>query len=671
MPASFEPTVIPTPRKVRARRGHWTPARRLLARVSPEAADLGEFLHGSLDVPGARTRKIELRDDAPDRPHLRLHVAGAGNRLAPARSLSDIPVGAEGYRLTVAASGVLIEARERAGLYYGLMTLRQLARNHTPIPCCVIEDWPDMPVRGVHMDLKGCTPTVEYMRGLIRRLSEYKVNTLLMEYENAVALDATAGVEKPSAWSKRDVESLAELARRHFITLMPLVQSLGHVEYILRHDAYRRYRESRTNLQQYCPTRPETFEFWKAQADEIIELFPESPYFHVGADETRLLGHCPKCRARVEAGEDELGLYLGYMKRVWGHILDRGHLPVFWDDIVSRAFTPARMRRIPRDVVPMVWLYTIGDDGAPTFHVRSGRYQRREFLRHETFFASPGPNAATAWLDEMSRSERRNYGPYIEDDETAPLIPSAPFLDLFLEHGFKVMGASAAKSGAERVGMPSLGRRLANIRAWGRHIARRRELGVVATAWSRNSSLHHPYHPFDTMWYSMVASAQYDWAAEGASIDRFQALFDREFFGLDDDGWLARALEATSEQNHPAALRAVTGANAERNRDVLQAYRICARVQDTLRTVFEALPRRMLSHYLSERDFIANRDPSPGIIEAARRRAGPLEREARRYYRSVMLREEADELADSQFGFFRREDFGVPQRRKKRTRRRR
>ncbi|OPZ14720.1 MAG: Beta-N-acetylhexosaminidase [candidate division BRC1 bacterium ADurb.BinA364] len=607
-----------------------------------------------------QARKGAAAADLPAKPHLRIFFAPAGARPPAARSLESIPGGGEGYRLTIAEASILIEARSAHGLFNGLMTLRQILRNHASTPCLVIEDWPDMAVRGIHMDLKGCTPTVEYMMRLIRQLAEYKINTLLMEYENAVRLDSTPGVEKPSAWSKDDMAALADLARANFIDLMPLVQSLGHVEYILQHEAYSQYRESQSNVQQYCPSLPETFEFWKRQADEVLEMFPETPYFHVGADETRLLGHCRRCKARMKKGEDELDLYLSHMEKVWRHVLQGGRTPIFWDDIVSRNYSRQRIARIPRGVAPMVWIYDIADVVSAEFRTHGAAYGRRELMRHE-YLSSPRWQARrfSHWLDEMPRDEWARYRRFVDKPELRPLVHSALYLEMFAERGMELFGASAAKCGSETMGLPNLVARHDNIRAWGRHIARAGGSGVVSTAWSRNASLTHPYLPFDTMWYAMCASAQYYWTAEMNEPERFQAAFDRDFFGVEDDGWTAQIMEAVSSGASAAAERELAKLSVGRNADVFDAFRIAARVQGMYRAIVTALPRHMMSYYLRGKPYAENWDRFSGTIANQIRRAPELRRQAAEYYHRVMLREEAEELLDSQFKFFEEQDLGT------------
>ena len=647
--------VLPTPKRVERRSGVLRADRLGCIRMS---AGEDAFLSVVADAfkPLGRGRGAWRVGDALEAsPHMRLCLTGADGR-PPRCSPLPRPLGEEGYRLTIRPASVQVEARTERGLFYGLMTLRQALRNHDPVPCCVIEDWPDMPVRGVHMDLKGCTPTVAYMKRLIPRLAEYKINTLLMEYENAVALEATPGVAKPAAWTKKEMHGLARIARRHHVTLMPLLQTLGHVEYILEHDRYAHLREDPEDVSQYCPSHPDLFPFIRAQAEELMEFFPESKYFHVGADETALLGRCPKCRARMRKGEDKLDIYLGHMNKVWRYVMDKGYTPVFWDDIVARDYTPERMRRIPKGVAVMYWLYSILSEEAYNVRLKGASWGRRELIRHDRLMGgrlSVWP--CSRWLEDMPPEVWRRYRSFLDKPEYDPAFHSAPFIEMFQKHGVEVFGASAAKMGGSGVAMTALGDRVDNIRTWARHIARAKETGVVSTAWARNASLTHPYLPIDVMWYSMCASAQFYWSAD-STVDAFQAVFDRDFFGLDDKGRLAQALEAVGLPQFSAAAAELDAARVARNRDVLRAYQLNSRIERQRNLLMALLDSHAKGAYLVGRGHMGNRNIHSLWLKDGIREYLKLEKPASAYCHRVMLPDEADELLEAEFRFFKEAD---------------
>jgi hexosaminidase len=526
-----------------------------------------------------------------------------------------------------------------------------------------------MAVRGIHMDLKGLTPTVEYMKRAIPRLAEYKVNTLMMEYENAVRLDSTAGVEKPSAWSKADVEALAQLARKHHITLMPLVQALGHVEYILRHDAYARYRETQDGVQQYCPTNPATFEFWRSQADEIIELFPDSPYFHVGGDETRQLGECRRCKARLAKGEERVDLYLSQMDKVWRHLLDRGYTPIFWHDMIYREGSERSFRRVPKGVAAMPWDYQTG--GGPSSRIvhigeeGMGMAGVRAWFAHEWLQGHRvSDRRHSLFVDELPAGLWKRYQRYAEKPDMAPYLHPFPPIEMFAERGFEVLAGAGARCGAASTGLADLPVGVDNIRGWAMHIVKAGQTGAVSTAWSRSGSLTRPYTPpMDTIWYTMLASAQFYWDA-GQDVERFQTLFTRDFFGLDDGGWAAQVFETVSSLASNAAMRELQNLSVKRNRDALEAFQLVGRFHGALMDMMANLPSHLLTLYIKDKPyrdqpFRLDKDPNLGRIAGPIQRMQDLKAPLDEYYHRVLLPEEADEALASLFDWVQKVDLGL------------
>ncbi|MBN2376035.1 MAG: glycoside hydrolase family 20 zincin-like fold domain-containing protein, partial [Sedimentisphaerales bacterium] len=58
---------------------------------------------------------------------------------------------AQGYRLTITPQQIQLVGHDRSGLFYGVQTLRQLARmaaGSGQLPCVKINDWPDFTHRG-------------------------------------------------------------------------------------------------------------------------------------------------------------------------------------------------------------------------------------------------------------------------------------------------------------------------------------------------------------------------------------------------------------------------------------------------------------------------------------------------------------------------------------------
>jgi hexosaminidase len=101
----------------------------------------------------------------------------------------DIPVDmVEGkcsgwYKITL-GDDPKIEAADPEGAYYASVTLDNILRNADgkPIPSAVIEDWPDLPYRGLMLDVSRNFTTKENLLKLIDILAHYKVNRLHLHF---------------------------------------------------------------------------------------------------------------------------------------------------------------------------------------------------------------------------------------------------------------------------------------------------------------------------------------------------------------------------------------------------------------------------------------------------------------------------------------------------------
>ena len=83
------------------------------------------------------------------------------------------------YRLDIGEEGISIMGYDERGAFYGLQTLRQIAEqcDDGKLPCLSIEDWPDLPVRGVVEGFYGTPWSHEARMSLIDFYGRFKMNT--------------------------------------------------------------------------------------------------------------------------------------------------------------------------------------------------------------------------------------------------------------------------------------------------------------------------------------------------------------------------------------------------------------------------------------------------------------------------------------------------------------
>ena len=138
------------------------------------------------------------------------------------------------------------------------------------------------------------------------------------------------------------------------IDVIPLQQSFGHVEYILRHERYAGLREDDKALSQVDPLRTtEDSLLFSDLFSELAQTHP-SPYIHIGCDETYLLGHCERCRRKV-AEEGVSKLYIDYVSMLCNIVLKLGKKPILWADMILKY--PEAIDRLPKGTILVDWNY--------------------------------------------------------------------------------------------------------------------------------------------------------------------------------------------------------------------------------------------------------------------------------------------------------------------------
>lgn len=378
----------------------------------------------------------------------------------------------EGYELAVRPERIEVRAVRAAGLFYGLQTLRQLLDTAAgdSLPCADIHDWPDTARRGMHFDFRQTHSRLEKLEEAIAQFARFKINTLLIEYEDKFPFRCDPVLRHPKhAFTEEQLARLLEAAREHYIEVMPLQQTFGHLEYVLRHEAYAPLRETPESTGELCPCKPGSYELLTKMLDEIIAAHPDSPYVHLGCDEVYSLCECETCRERF--GGSREAAFIHFVNRMIEYTAARGKQPVIWHDMLDKCPEDLLQTLDPR-VAVMIWIY--------------------------------------------------NY----RNIEAEVSALTAKFRRL----GIDVMGAPAVRcfDWAEHQNYPVAVNRLDNLKQW-RDTAAKLDIDcVIGTNWTAAFSLGTPYGIFETTWYVNGYHADVTWNRSGGGedyIDRFMAVF--------------------------------------------------------------------------------------------------------------------------------------------------
>ena len=298
---------------------------------------------------------------------------------------------AEGYELHITPDAITIVAADAPGEFYARATLAQLLKQHPgdALPVVTIRDWPDLPVRGVMLDVsRDKVPTMDTLYALIDRLASWKVNQVQLYMEHTFAYHDHEDVwHTASPFTPDEVRALDSFCRERHVELVPNQNCLGHMERWLAHDRYRplamtpegftddfgRRREPTT----IEPTNPGSIDLVRGLLHELLANFT-SRRIHVGLDEP------------WELGAERIDDYIAWTRTVSALPELDGYEVLVWGDIL--AGRGELIRALPDTVTVCEWGY---DDWYP-FDERAAAFA----AARRRFWVCPG---TSSWLTILGR----------------------------------------------------------------------------------------------------------------------------------------------------------------------------------------------------------------------------------------------------------------------------
>lgn len=356
----------------------------------------------------------------------------------------------EGYLLYIREENVQIAAQDARGLFYGMQTLSQWFEMPQH-PAVEISDWPDLALRSDYLDMRGLFPKFDNILDYVREMARYKLNTLVVEYEDKLPRSRKEFCHPTQAWTPGQHARFLQTAYDNFIEIIPLQQSFGHLEYALKQPEYKYLRETPQTPGEMCPLRPGAFELAASLIEETARLHPGSRYIHLGCDEVWSLGQSKECR---ESGKSRGQIAIAFINRLAEKAVELGKQPIVWHDMIAQA-DKEDLKALNKDLIVGIWLY------------------------------SP---------------ERVNtVAPKLMEELHALGIRTIPCCSV------------RASDRSVDQNYPRIEQRLRNIDAWCDLIRQSRSTGMINTNWCSTFSFGNPYGLFETSRYTAFYAAEHCW----------------------------------------------------------------------------------------------------------------------------------------------------------------
>jgi hexosaminidase len=306
----------------------------------------------------------------------------------------------EGYELEITKNQITLSAKDGAGIFYGLQTIRQLlpaeiesgkTSQQILLPTLTVSDYPAFHWRGMNLDVSRHFFSIDYLKRHIDRLSLYKFNKLHLHLTDdqgwRIEIKKYPELTKEGAWrtfNKQDslcmerakenpdykfdqehiitkdgkqlyggyytqdeIKDLVKYARSKHIELIPEIDMPGHMM-----AATNSYPQLSSNGKAgwgglfsfpLCACKEEVYTFVEDVLTEVIELFP-SKYVHIGADEVdkRFWEESPQCKEfmKKEGLKDVDQLQSYFVHRVQKFLASKGKETIAWDEALEGGISP-------------------------------------------------------------------------------------------------------------------------------------------------------------------------------------------------------------------------------------------------------------------------------------------------------------------------------------------
>jgi hypothetical protein len=357
---------------------------------------------------------------------------------------------------------------------------------------------------GFHIDMNIAQFRCEYLKERLKLLADLGYNTILWEVENNIRWETCPECAAPEAFTKEEFKDILAYSRTLGLEPIPLLQTIGHCEYVLKNEKYMRLAELPERLDQYCPRNPEVVPFLRKWAAEYLEVFGNICYFHLGADEAYALGQCPRCRAYAE--EHSLSeLYVAHINAVSQSLADKGIRPIIWGDMILHH--PEALDNLSRKILIFDWLYD------------------RYYGRGEVHVWSQGNRGK----DDLDSVTMERFGAYLYPLGDEPGRDPDPFYTAdFLEaRGFGVVICPSSSCDGDSVYAPRTFFHMRNTYDSFRKGLSGTRKGAVLTSWT----VH--LFPWELQETSMDLPQFIIYHPNG-DLEAYEKSYVREHFGVDD-----------------------------------------------------------------------------------------------------------------------------------------
>jgi hexosaminidase len=217
--------------------------------------------------------------------------------------------------------------------------------------------------RGIMLDVsRNAVVRVDYLKERIAKLSLLGLNRFCLYTEDVFTVpgEPLFGYAR-GRYSNADIKELVRYGKLFGVTLFPCIQTLGHMEHILK---YPHYTPLKDNDMVYNVHAKDLYAFIEKTIDAAVAPY-DTDFIHVGMDETFGLG----LGLSFKEGQPihPRKLYVDHVRKVADICRKKGLKPAMWGDVVlgeagAEGMKAEETSALPAEMSMNYWNYAHCDD---------------------------------------------------------------------------------------------------------------------------------------------------------------------------------------------------------------------------------------------------------------------------------------------------------------------
>jgi hexosaminidase len=306
---------------------------------SPEIKNVAQYLADHLKPATGFTFEVGVAPDKVKSGNIWLALSPDSSRL-----------GDEGYNLSITSHDLRLTAKNPAGLFWGVQTLRQLLppevemNSVQQVPWTIatgtITDYPEYSFRGAMLDVARHFFGVGAVKKYIDEISYYKINKLHLHLsdDQGWRIEIKSWPELTSIGGKTQIDGgqggfytqeqysdIVKYAQDRYITIIPEIDMPGHAYAALSSYAELNcdgkirdlFNQKNMKSNTFCTKKEITYKFIDDVMKELAAMTP-GQYLHIGGDES------------YDTKKED---YIPFMNRVQDIVNSHGRQVLAWDEI--------------------------------------------------------------------------------------------------------------------------------------------------------------------------------------------------------------------------------------------------------------------------------------------------------------------------------------------------